>query len=60
MSEKRLGAATVHTKTAQAECIRGDKTQKRCQHASSVEANENSQNRVAMTEPQYHTWSGHI
>lgn len=31
--------ATVHTETAQAKCIKGYKTQKQCQHASSVEAN---------------------
>jgi len=39
MSERRRDAATVHKKTVQAKCIRGHKTQKHCQHASSVEAN---------------------
>lgn len=34
MSEKRRDTATVHTKTAQAKCIKGYKTQKHCQHAS--------------------------
>lgn len=56
MSERRRDTATVHTETAQAECIKEYKTQKHCQHASSVKAN--SQNSGTATAP--HTGQLHL
>lgn len=61
MSERRRDTATVHTETAQAKCIKGDKTQKNTANMHRQwKLTVNSQNRVAMTKPQYRTQTSYI
>lgn len=61
MSEERRDTATVHTKTAQAECIKGYKTQRNTaimHHQWKLTVN--SQNKVAKTQPRYRTQTSYI
>lgn len=62
MSEKRRDTATVHTKTAQAKCIKGYKTQKKntANMHRQWKLTVNSQDRVAMTQPRYRTQTSYI
>lgn len=61
MSERRRDTATVHTKTAQAKCIKGYKTQKDTANMHHQwKLTVNSQNRVAMTQPRYRTQTSYI
>lgn len=69
MSERRRDTATVHTKTAQAKCITGYKTQKKPKNQTKQNTANmhrqwkltvNSQNRVAMIQPRYRTQTGYI
>lgn len=61
MSERRRDTATVHTKTAQAKCIKRYKTQKDTANMHHQwKLTVNSQNRVAMTQPRYRTQTSYI
>lgn len=61
MSERRRDTATVHTKTAQAKCIKGYRTQKNTANMHHQwKLTVNSQNRVATTQPRYRTQTSYI